>query len=146
MPHHWPQLGVGAIVCHQEKILLVLRGREPARGQWAIPGGKVQPGESLQAAVAREILEETGVMIRPAELACRFEFIEHDDDGTLRFHYVVLDFFADYLSGEPRAGDDAAAARWVDFAELEGLPLNPATREALMRLFPQRLAAKVEKR
>jgi ADP-ribose pyrophosphatase len=143
MPH-WPQLGVGAIVCHQGKILLVLRGREPARDQWAIPGGKVQPGESLQAAVEREILEETGIAIRAGELACRFEFIERDEEGALRYHYVVLDFFADYLSGEPRAGDDAADASWVAFSELESLRLNTTTRKALMQLFPRRFAGKVE--
>lgn len=143
---HWPQLGVGAIVCHQEKILLVLRGRAPNKDQWAIPGGKVRPGEPLKEAVEREILEETGVAIRVAELAYQFEFIEHDEEGGLRYHYVVLDYFADYLSGEPCAGDDAAEASWVAFEELDGLRLTVSTRKALEQLFPQKLATRMDTR
>lgn len=135
MPH-WPQLGVGAIVCHKNKILLVLRGKEPSKNQWAIPGGKVMPGESLHEAVEREILEETGVVIRAGEMAYQFEFIERDADGALRYHYVVLDFFAEYLSGEPCAGDDAAETRWVPFDELEQLALNPTTKDLLALLYP----------
>lgn len=137
---HWPQLGVGAIVCHQENILLVLRGKSPSKDQWAIPGGKVRPGEPLKEAAAREILEETGVAIRVGDLAYQFEFIERDEEGVLRYHYVVLDYFADYLNGEPRAGDDAAAARWVAFDELDSLPLNASTRKALEQLYPHKLA------
>lgn len=134
---HWPQLGVGAVVCHQDKILLVLRSKPPNEHQWAIPGGKVAAGESLQAAVEREILEETGIAIRVGELAYHFEFIERDADGAVRYHYVVLDYFAEYLHGEVRAGDDAAAARWVAFDELGCLELNPTTRALLAQLYPQ---------
>lgn len=143
MPH-WPQLGVGAVVCHLEKILLVLRGNAPYKNQWAIPGGKVSPGESLKAAVEREILEETGIIIRAGDLASHLEFIERDDAAALLYHYVVLDFFGEYLSGEPCPGDDAADARWVSFDELELLALNPTTRELLLRLYPQRLGASGE--
>jgi ADP-ribose pyrophosphatase len=135
----WPQLGVGAIVLHREKLLLVQRGREPAKGQWAIPGGKVRPGETLSAATEREILEETGIVIEVGKPAWQFEFIERDEAGELRFHYVVLDFYARYLSGEARAGDDAALARWVGFDELESLQLNPSTAKALQELFPERV-------
>lgn len=135
---HWPQLGVGAVVLHRDRVLLVQRGREPAKGQWAIPGGKVAPGESLVAAAEREILEETGITIEAGELAWHFEFIERDEEGSVKFHYVVLDFFARYRSGEPAAGDDAAAVRWVGFDELAGLPLNPSTDQALRTLYPER--------
>lgn len=135
---HWPQLGVGAIVCHQERLLLVLRGKAPGKGQWAIPGGKVRAGEPLHRAVEREILEETGVAIRAGELAWQFEFIDRDAAGALQYHYVVLDFFAEYLHGEPRAGDDAAEARWLSFEALDSLPLHAATREALEQLYPER--------
>lgn len=138
MAQRWPQLGVGAIVVHQDKILLVQRGREPARGQWAIPGGKVHAGESLADATRREILEETGITIEVGELAWQFEFIERDDSGEVKFHYVVLDFYGRYLEGEIVAGDDAAAVCWVDFDALEILELNPATAKALRELFPQR--------
>lgn len=136
---HWPQLGVGAVVCHRDKILLVLRGKAPSKNQWAIPGGKVHPGESIRTAVEREILEETGISIRAGELAYHFEFIERDEGGALGYHYVVLDYFGEYLHGEPCPGDDAADARWVAFNELERLELNATTRELLGQLFPHRL-------
>lgn len=136
MTEHWPQLGVGAVVCRQQSVLLVRRGRPPGQGMWAIPGGRVQAGEALRAAAEREILEETGVVIRAGELAWQFEYIEHEDDGRLRFHYVILDFFADYLHGEPMAGDDADEARWVGFAELDTLLLHPETERLLRSLYP----------
>ena len=123
---------------------MVLRGKAPSKDQWAIPGGKVRPGESLQAAAEREILEETGVVIRAGDLAYHFEFIDRDAAGALHYHYVVLDFFAEYLQGEPCAGDDAAEARWVSFDELDSLPLNATTREALAQLYPQRFASRVD--
>lgn len=134
---HWPQLGVGAIICHQDRILLIQRGRPPSEGLWSIPGGKVKPGESLKAAVEREILEETGVVIRVGELAYQFEFIEHDESDELRYHYVVLDYFGEYITGVPRAGDDAADARWVGFGEMDDLALNASSRKALQQLYPE---------
>jgi 8-oxo-dGTP diphosphatase len=133
---HWPQLGCGAIVCHDDRVLLVKRGRPPRAGQWAIPGGKVHAGESLRAAAEREILEETSISIRAGEMVYQLEYIERDEAGVLAFHYVVLDFSGEYLSGEPCAGDDAAAVAWVRFDELAGLSLTDSTREALHTLFP----------
>lgn len=141
---HWPQLGVGAIVCHGKKILLVKRGRPPSEGLWSIPGGKVQAGETLIEAVEREILEETGIVIRTGELAYHFEFIEHDEAGDVRYHYVVLDYYADYLSGKLCAGDDAAEARWVAYEELAELKLNASTRKALQSLYPNGFIGSVE--
>lgn len=141
MGQHWPQLGVGAIVVHQDKILLVRRGREPARGQWAIPGGKVASGESLVDATRREIREETGLDVEVDALAWHFEFVERDEAGEVKFHYVVLDFYARYLGGELKAGDDAAAVCWFCFDELADLALNPSTAKALRELFPERMIA-----
>ncbi len=134
---HWPQLGCGAIVRRGNALLLVKRAKQPRQGQWAIPGGKVQPGEPLRAATEREILEETSIVIRAGELVYQLEYIEHDDAGELAFHYVVLDFAAEYQSGEPCAGDDAAEAAWVGFDELSSLPLTDSTRDALHTLFPE---------
>ncbi len=132
----WPQLGVGAVVRHQDKVLLVQRGRPPSEGTWSIPGGKVMPGESMKCAAAREILEETGIEIRVGELAYHFEYIEHDAAGGLQYHYVVLDYYGEYLSGVPCAGDDASDARWVGFDEMNRLTLNAGSRKALRQLFP----------
>lgn len=132
---HWPQLGCGAIVRRGDSVLLVKRGREPRKGQWAIPGGKVEAGESMRAAAEREILEETAITIRAGEMVYQLEYIEHDDAGDIAFHYVVLDFAAEYLGGEPSPGDDADAAAWVRFDTLSNLPLTDSTREALHTLF-----------
>jgi len=131
-----PQVGVGAIVVCAGRVLLVLRGRPPNAGQWAIPGGRQRLGETLQQAAEREIGEETGIVIRAREPIYTFEHIERDEAGDVRYHYVVVDLAADYVSGEPRAGDDAQAARWVAWEEMGSLPLNDATRNALVRLFP----------
>ena len=140
MERQWPQLGVGAIVVRQDRVLLVQRGREPGRGEWAIPGGKVKAGESLRAATEREILEETGIRIVAGELAWHFEYIDHDDSGALQYHYVVLDFFGRYLDGEAVAGDDASAVAWVPFTQLGGRVLHEATKKAFRALFPEKMS------
>lgn len=126
-----PQLGVGAFVRKGDALLLVKRGTPPSQGLWAIPGGRVHWGETLQAAAEREILEETAVRIRAREVIYTFEFIDE------RHHYVVLDLAADYLDGEPRAGDDASEARWVPFAQMAQLALTPSTHKALCTLYPE---------
>lgn len=132
-----PQLGVGAIVERDGAVLLVRRGRAPNQGQWAIPGGRVQPGESLGAAAEREILEETGLRIRAGEPRYCFEHIERAADGTVRYHYVVVDLAGEYLGGELRAGDDAEAVSWVPLERLGELAVNATTLEALHKLFPR---------
>lgn len=134
MREHWPQLGAGAIIIRHNQVLLVRRGREPGRGLWAIPGGKVEPGETMRAAAEREVLEETGIRIAAGELIWHFEFIQHDDEGALRFHYVVFDFLGHYLGGEPLAGDDADAVAWAPLDQLLTWRLHPNTREALLAL------------
>lgn len=132
MAERQPVLGVGAVVRRGAAVLLVQRGNPPFQGQWAIPGGRVRFGEALQAAAERELLEETGVRIRAGEPVYTFEHIEPAADC----HYVVVDLAGEYLEGEPSAGDDAAAAAWVDLAELESLTVNVATRRCLARLYP----------
>ena len=130
-----PSLAVGAVVFRAGQVLLVERGNPPARGTWAIPGGRVRLGESLQAAAEREILEETGVVIRAGEPAFVFDVIDRDQNGAVRFHYVIVDLNAEYVDGEPLPGDDAAAARWVDEFELTRLAVNPATRRLLAKKY-----------
>ncbi len=134
---HWPQLGCGGIVRRGDTVLLVKRGKPPRQGQWAIPGGRVQAGESLRDAVEREILEETAISVHAGDMVYQLEYIEHDEQGALAFHYVVLDYAAEYLGGEPCAGDDAEEAAWLRFDELAALPLTDSTREALHALFAE---------
>ncbi len=114
---------------------MVRRGRPPAENLWAIPGGKVKLGETLQGAVEREILEETGLRIRAREPIFTFDHLEQDDDGRILFHYVIVDLVADYVGGEIQAGDDALEARWISSEEIKRLQVSPKTLELLRQLF-----------
>ena len=122
-----PRPAVGAVVFHDGRVLLVRRGRPPAAGQWAIPGGRIEWGETLQQAAEREILEETGIVIRAGEPVYTFDSITRDTQGTIQFHYLIVDLAAEYLSGEPRPGDDAREARWVGPREFGRIPVNART-------------------
>lgn len=126
-PEH-PIVGVAAIVLRDGQVLLVQRGREPAKGLWGLPGGMLELGETLAEGVRREVWEECGVVIEVGPLVAVFEPRLHDDAGRLRFHYVVLDYLARYVGGAVRARDDAADARWIDLAALDSLPMQTETR------------------
>ena len=106
-----PEVAVGVVVEKEGKILLVRRKKPPNQRRWAIPGGKVNLGETLQQAAEREILEETGLRIKAGEPVYVFDFIERSGDKIV-FHYVIIDLLARYISGTVRAQDDAAAAAW----------------------------------
>ena len=126
-----PRVAVGAVVFKEECVLLVRRGQAPAKDLWAIPGGSVQIGETLQEAAEREILEETGIQIRALKPIYSFDFIDRDPAGKVRFHYVIVDLAADYVMGEPVAGDDALEARWISAKEIDGLEVSTATLKLL---------------
>ena len=130
-----PRAAVGAIVIKDEKVLLVKRGQPPSEGLWAIPGGSVKLGETLQKAAEREIREETGIIIRAKEPVFIFDAIEKDEKGHIRFHYVITDLKADYIEGEPRGRSDAVDARWVSPNELSQLNVNRTTRQLLKKKF-----------
>ena len=129
------RVAVGAIVFKDNRVLLVRRGKPPAEDQWAIPGGRVEIGETLQEAAEREILEETGIVIRALAPVYTFDVIDRDVRGRIRFHYVIVDLTADYIRGKPRAGDDAVAARWVSSDELATLKVSSKTRQLLKTHF-----------
>ena len=130
-----PRVAVGAVVFKNSKILLVRRGRAPSRDLWAIPGGRVKIGETLKEAAEREILEETGITIRAHEPVYTFDYIDRDESGRSRFHYVIVDLKADYVRGKPRAGDDAAEARWISSEELTTVNVSPKTLHLLKTRF-----------
>ena len=130
-----PLPAVGAVVFKEDRVLLVRRANPPSKGVWAIPGGSIRTGETLQCAAEREIHEETGVTIRARDPVFVFDAIERDDRGAVKYHYVIVDLLADYVSGEPRAGDDATDARWFTPDELARLPVSPITRKLLLEKF-----------
>lgn len=126
-----PVLAVGAVVVREGAVLLVQRGKPPARGTWAIPGGRVRLGESLAEAAEREVMEETGLRVLAGEVVYSFEVIERDKTGMVLFHYYIVDLDATYVAGELSPGDDAADARWVRGPDLETLQVNTRTRNLL---------------
>lgn len=126
-----PVVGIGAVVVHEGKVLLVKRGAEPSRGLWAVPGGSLELGETLQHGAEREILEETGVTIRAREPIYAFDFFERDGDGRIRFHFVIVDLAADYIQGNVKGADDALEARWLAPEDLAGLPVSKNTLKLL---------------
>jgi 8-oxo-dGTP diphosphatase len=135
-PDH-PIVGVAAVVLRDGHVLLVQRGREPARGLWGLPGGMLELGETLAEGVRREVLEECGVEVEVGPVVGVFEPMQRDDDGRLRYHYVVLDYLAYYVAGELHAADDADDARWIRVEELERLPMLAATRDMIRRTAEQ---------
>ena len=126
-----PVVGVGAVVIKDRNVLLVKRGVDPNKGLWAIPGGSLKLGETLQEGAEREIMEETGITIRAKEPVYSFDFFERDGDGRVRFHYVVVDMMADYIGGEVQGADDALEARWVSQDELKYLEVSRNTLKIL---------------
>ncbi len=128
-----PLVGVGAIVFKGKEVLLVRRGHPPAEGAWAFPGGLVELGESSAQAIRREVREECGISIEPVELAGLFEPIVIDEDGRVRYHYVVLDFLARYVGGDLKAASDVWEARWVSPDRIDRYPLSDDARRLLER-------------
>ncbi len=128
-----PLLGVGAVVVHEGRVLLVRRANEPLKGQWTLPGGLLEVGESLLEAVAREVKEETGLEVEPIELVDLVDRI-HRDQGRVRYHYVIADYLCRVTGGELRAASDADAVRWVERAQWNShsaLKLDPITVRVL---------------
>jgi 8-oxo-dGTP diphosphatase len=128
-----PVVAVGAIVFRNNRVLLVRRAQPPSQDLWAIPGGRVEIGETLQEAAEREIFEETGITIRAEEPVYTFDYIERDGSELPRFHYVIIDLTAEYVRGETRAGDDAADVRWVSAEELDDLEVSAKTMRLLKK-------------
>ncbi len=122
-----PIVGVGAVIIDGGRVLLVRRGAEPLKGEWSVPGGVVELGETLRAAAEREALEETGLRVRAAEVLDIFDRILPDGSGRTQFHYVLVDFLCERISGNLRASSDATEACWAGEADLARYSLSPAT-------------------
>lgn len=128
-----PIIGVGAVVVDQGRVLLVQRGREPSKGKWSLPGGMLELGESLTGGIAREVAEETGLIVEAIELVELIDRIvkEPESGGArIRYHYVIADYLCRVVGGALSPASDAAAVRWAERAEWNShsaLALDPIT-------------------
>jgi ADP-ribose pyrophosphatase YjhB (NUDIX family) len=139
-----PCIGAGAVIIQEGRVLLVKRGHPPLAGEWSIPGGVLEVGESVRKAAVREAREETGLMVEPLELLGVFDRIVRDPAGKVRYHYVLIDFLCQRVGGELCAASDAAEVRWFKQAEVEMLPLAKDTAEVI-RLGFEKSGSKLSK-
>jgi len=128
-----PLIGVGAIIVENNRVVVVRRAHEPLKGQWSVPGGVLELGETLHSGAAREALEETGLVVEVGEVLEVFDRIMRDGYGRVQFHYVLIDFLCRRVSGELRAGEDASEARWVTAEELRNFPIADSAQAVLSK-------------
>ncbi len=126
-----PIVGVGIVCFRDADVLLIRRGKPPREGGWSLPGGRQKLGETVRECALRELRQETGVEAEIGPLVDVVDSMTRDGDGGLQYHYTLVDFRADWRAGEPRAGGDAADARWFAPAELEALELWDETRRVI---------------
>jgi len=127
-----PFVSVGALVIDDGRVLLIRRGKEPLKGEWSVPGGAVEIGEPLAAAVKRELREETGLEAEVGEVIGVFDRIYPDTNGRTEYHYVLVDFLCRRISGEAQPAGDVDAAHWFTRAEIEALAPIQAFLKALI--------------
>lgn len=136
-----PLVGVGAIIIEEGRVLLIKRGKAPLLGEWSIPGGMLELGETLREAAEREALEETGLIVRANELLGVFDRIVPDDTKRTLYHYVLIDFLCKRISGDVRAAGDASDARWLKKNEVDELSLPEDTRKIIQLGFDRSAVA-----
>jgi 8-oxo-dGTP diphosphatase len=122
-----PFLGVGAVIVEANRVLLVRRINPPLQGEWSIPGGLVETGETTRDAVVREVLEETGLQVEVTALVEVFERILRDEQSRVEYHYVLLDYACRIVSGKAQASSDVDQVCWSKVDELELLCVAPET-------------------
>lgn len=132
-----PIAGVAAVVFSGEDILLVRRGNEPSKDMWGLPGGVVELGEGVEDAVVREVEEETGILIQPIKLLSVFDSIVRNDEGRVRYHYVLCEYLCEAVGGELHASSDVSDARWMPLEEISSLEMNPNTRRFIEKIAKQ---------
>lgn len=128
-----PIVGVGAIVFRGDEVLLVRRGQEPGYGEWSLPGGAVEVGETLEEAVRRELLEETGIEMEILGVSAVLERIFPDAAGEIRHHYVLVDFLCRYFNGDPEPNSDILELCFTPLPSLERFQLPSQAREIILR-------------
>ena len=130
-----PIIGVGGVVISDGRVLLVRRGSPPLQGQWSIPGGILEVGETLIEGVQRELAEETGIDVRVRTLIEVFERIDRDPSGKAQYHFVVLDYLCEVVRGVARAGSDVSEVAWAAFHELEKYSLTEIASRVIQKAF-----------
>lgn len=126
-----PRPAVGVVVLRGDSVLLIRRKNPPRQGEWSIPGGKQEAGETIRETAVREVREETGLEIELGPLIDVIDGIFHDENGTLTHHMTLIDFVAEAKPGKPQAGDDASEARFVPIADLRWYNLWPQTERVI---------------
>lgn len=116
-----PIVGVGGVVVQNGRVVLVRRAKAPRKGEWSIPGGMLELGETLRDGVAREIEEETGLKVKSEEVLDVFDSIVIDADGKTQYHYVLVDYLCSVIEGDLRAASDVSEARWATLEEVLSL-------------------------
>jgi 8-oxo-dGTP diphosphatase len=136
-----PLVGVGAVIVNHDnnddgdarRVLLIRRGTAPLLGEWSLPGGVLECGESLRDAVVREAVEETGLVVETAEMLGVYERVIRGDEGRVRYHYVLIDFLCRLVGGDLKAGSDAADVRWFTREELPALNLAYDANDVVLK-------------
>ena len=129
-PAH-PILGVGGIIFNGNRVLLAKRNKAPGKGQWSLPGGMVELGETLEQALLREIREEVGIEIRIGGLARLLDRIIHDDRQRVQYHYVIVDYWAEMVAGEPRAASDVSDLRFAPLGEVGNMEVHRDVKDTI---------------
>ena len=130
-----PLVGVGGVVVSENRVLLIRRGGPPLEGEWSIPGGMLELGESLREGVRRELEEETGLEVSVHDLIEAFDRVTMDEEGKWRYHFVILDYLCEVVSGEARAASDVVDVAWAREEELERFSLTPTATRVIKRAF-----------
>jgi mutator protein MutT len=128
-----PIVGVGAVIVHNGRVLVVRRATEPLKGEWSVPGGMLELGEKLKDGIVREVHEETGLLVEPTEVLDVFDSIFADPDGRTRYHYVLIDYLCRVVSGEALAATDVSEVRWVLASELDALKMREVTATVIRK-------------
>lgn len=133
-----PILGIGALILNRNRILLVKRGKEPLKGWWSLPGGVLEVGERLEEGLKREVLEETGLEVRPLTIVEVFERIMPDKQERTEYHYVLIDYLCKVTGGDLAAGDDVTDAEWIARKDLGEYRLTEGTAAVIEKAFEAR--------
>ncbi len=126
-----PIVGVGAVIIQDGRALIVQRAGEPRKGEWTVPGGVLELGETLRAGAEREVFEETGLIVKAGAVVDVFENIFPDREGKTEYHYVLVDFLCEWTAGDLKVGSDACDARWITLEELHQVELIGKTADAI---------------